>query len=68
LRSVAATCAGVAEPAATVVDATPMAWCKLALTSDSRGSVLVAVVAPRLGELAESYRNFYAAQRFPGRK
>ena len=29
--SVAAACAGVAEPAATVVDATPMACCRLAL-------------------------------------
>ena len=41
--SVAAACAGVAEPAATVVDATPMACCRLALTSESRGSVLVVV-------------------------
>src|SRR5579872_1931215 len=42
--SVAAACAGVAEPAATVVDATPMACCRLALTVESRGSELVDVL------------------------
>lgn len=42
--SVAAACAGVAEPAATVVDATPMACCRLALMVESRGSELVDVL------------------------
>ena len=49
--SVAAAWAGVAEPAATVVDATPMACCRLALTVESRGSALVVVVLDELLEV-----------------